>query len=257
MANNKSRTVISFDPGCSGHWLAVLISDSKVTEFFRIDVIDNILKYTIIPYFQKLAPVTHPVIVTHETDINRIRSEFCADRVIRIRPNTYKFNALYNVFVKKYLLEEDDITQHWPNNAAYCYNQVFEGLKDWYNILSRPVIMPGCVDFDFGNMFDLDKLTKFLTEMDVEVTDDMINMHQQYLENQETLKLDVYPQESMQSIVSRIPADRFAKNPWFACYCIFCFEQSNNLTEQQRLWSIDTLPIVGARELINMSTQYN
>jgi hypothetical protein len=257
MANNKHKTVISFDPGCSGHWLAALVSDSKITQFFRIDVIDNILNYTIIPYFQKFSPITHNVIVTHETDVDRIRSEFGADRVIRIRPTTYKFNAIYNVFMKKYLFEENDITRHWPNDAAYCYNQAFECLKDWYNILNRPVDMPGCIDFDFGNIFDIVQLTKFLNNIDVEVTAEMISMHQQYLDNQERLKLDLYPQESMQSIVSRIPADRFVGNPWFACYCIFCFEKSNALSEQQRLWSIDDLQVLGASELIGLSTQYN
>jgi hypothetical protein len=46
---------------------------------------------------------------------------------------------------------------------------------------------------------------------------------------------------SMQEILAPISDDMLLQNPWFWAYAVFKFERNNNLTEEQRLWSVDAI----------------
>lgn len=250
------RTVISFNEGCSGNFLAALLSRAQVTELQRIDSYHNRqLNYSIIP---KLAAYTgkplKSIVVTHDTDSQQIKKILNADRIIRIEPITGIFTAIYNVFSKK-LIDEDneDILDKWPTYPSYCYDRTFEHIKDYYAKFSKNMWTSDKILFDFGWIFNDEKMLEFLNQNNIDAD---FNFIKQYQKSQLPLLLNLPESTNMHDIVLKIPSDYFKQSPWFACYCIFSFEIKNNLTEYQRKWSIDQLPLLGPKEIIALSLQY-
>lgn len=256
MGTNKIKTVISFDEGCSGNFLAALISNSEITSFKRVDTVSNQSQSNFIMLSELISiPIIVNVVATHEHDSDIIQKMLCPNRIIRIEPITGIFTAIYNVFDKK-LIDEDqkDILQKWPLNPGYCYDMTLEHIKDYYGKFSQRKHTPDQILFDFGWLYQRPMLTAFLKQLKITANIDLVD---QYLQTQMPLLLDLPKSNSMTDIVKLIPTEYFAKSPWFACYCVFCFELNNNLREHQRLWSIDTLPVLCADSLIALSAQYN
>ena len=249
------KTVISFTEGCSGNFLAALISNSDVKSFKRIDIVSNRkdANFIMLPFME--SGQGFDVIATHEADSKIIHNHVAPARIIRIEPITGIFTAIYNVFDKK-LIDEDqkDIMQKWPSEPGYCYDMTLEHMKDYYRVFSQSKHTPDQTLFDFGWLYQHNQLIEFLQLLGIDTNIDLIN---QYMSTQMPLLLSLPLSNSMTDIVQLIPTEYFVKSPWFACYCVFCFEHNNKLQEHQRQWSIDTLPILSVDGLITLSTQYN
>jgi hypothetical protein len=265
---DNKEIIISFYPGCSGNFLAAVISDSHIVRFDRIDnyIEDqkfdsnyrNNLKYSGINDFDNI-PLDHAtVIVTHESDIKKIKSIFPNYRIIRILPISMIFNALYNVFHKKILDENrSDIMSSWPSNPAYCYDMSLESLKDFYRQFITDKNFEDAIILDFGVLQDKNQLVEFLHKINVKTTANTEILIDNYLKNQLPINLESIDSPTMEDIVSSIPDRYFFESPWFVAYCIFRFELVNQPEESQRLWTIDQLTLLDKPNLIKISYQYN
>lgn len=252
------RIAISFDEGCSGNFLAALISNSTIETFKRIDSPDNKLGYNSFPNFSYIDSNIKPsaVSVTHENNISLIKQLLGVDKVIRIQPLTGLFSAIYNVFDKKHIFEhQTDIMDKWPQCPAYCYDMTLEHIKDYYAKFTVNRNYTGAVVFDFGNFYNKDSIIEFADNHQLTINNhELIDLYQA---NQLPLLLDIPTSGEMEDIVKIIPDEYFLQSPWFACYCIFCFELVNNLKEIQRSWTVDNLPLLSRDHLILLSKNYD
>ena len=260
---DNKEIIISFYPGCSGNFLAAVISDSHIVRFDRIDnYIDpnssNNLKYFGINDLDNV-PLDHAtVIATHESDIKKIKSIFPNYKIIRIQPISMLFNALYNVFHKKIIDENrSNIMFVWPSNPAYCYDMSMESLKDFYRQFITDKNFEDAIILDFGILQDKKQLLEFLHNINVKTNVNAEILIDNYLKNQLPINLESIVGPTMEDIVSSIPDSYFLKSPWFVAYCIFRFELVNQLKESQRLWTIDQLTLLNKSSLIKISYQYN
>jgi hypothetical protein len=253
---DNRKIVISFDEGCSGNFLAALLSNSEISAFNRIDVKENILSYNILPSINGKIKNTKSIIVTHEHRTDVIEQISDVELIIRIVPVTGIFTAIYNVFVKKAVAEKfTDIMDQWPNNTAYCYDMIFENLKDYYNKFSNSTLDRDQVLFDFGWFYNTDKLVQFVNDLGRNCDLTVIEKYQQA---QLPLLLSLPKSNRMEDIVKLVPDVFFENSPWFFCYCLFCFEQNNHLLENQRQYSIDQFnKIMTAQDLISLSHKYH
>jgi hypothetical protein len=248
------RTVISFNEGCSGNFLAALVSNSTINEYVRIDTNDNLLKYSIVPQLTHIPGRLLDIVVTHSHDYDKIVDKLAADRVIRIETITGIYNAIYNVFIKKHIAEDrSPILTIWPDRPAYCYDMTFEHLKDYHAKFSKIKYHTSEILFDFGWTLDVDSIVDFLVSLGIQPNVDLIK---KYITHQQSILLN-HTLSTMTDIVDQIPDDNFTASPWWACYCIFQFEKNNNLPESSRKWTIDSLPILNKSNLINLSKLYD
>jgi hypothetical protein len=265
------RTVISFSEGCSGNFLATFITNFDVAihkHIVDINRVDKTLRFNhinLINYGWAMDiddPSTHrkdldnfTVIVTHSHDTQKIKSTLNPDQIIRIEPVTGLFTAIYNVFTKK-LIDDDkaDIMKQWPSAPSYCYDKTFEHLKFYYAKFSNSQLTADEILFDFGWIWDLEKMNIFLKETGMTGDFDLLKRYQA---SQLPLLLNLPSTNNMSEIVAQIPSTYFEQSPWFACYCLFCFELNNNLKEEQRLWTIDNLSqVLGPNDLVDLSVKY-
>ena len=77
-----------------------------------------------------------------------------------------------------------------------------------------------------------------------------------YKELQLNLNLD-QDRTSMEDIIDVVTDDLLVKNPWFFSYCIHKYERSNNLTQDNRCWSINSInPVPNKKLLLELAQQY-
>ena len=253
------RIAISFDEGCSGNFLAALLTNSDINKFSRIDSPGNLLDYNSFPNFSYLDQKTYTpsaLAVTHENDIKLIKELLKVDTVIRIQPGTGLFSAIYNVFDKKHVFEKQtDVMDKWPYHTAYCYDMTLEHLKDYYKKFTTPRNYDDAIIFNFGDFYNKDAIINFA--INHKFTINNYKLIDSYQANQMPLLLGIPECKDMSKIVATIPDEFFLKSPWFACYCIFCFEFVNDIKESQRKWTIDDLPLLDKNLLILLSKNYH
>lgn len=250
------KIVISFDEGCSGNFLAALLSDSILTSYNRIDSPENFLDYTTVPRFNYKVTHHKDIIVTHENNITQIKKHFKPDIVIRIQTITGIFSAIYNVFTKKHLAEtETQIMEKWADDKNFSYDMTLEHLKDYFYKFTKNQSYEDAIIFDFGNFYNKERIKEFFESHQLILkNEDLISKYQ---EKQFPLLLDLPNSNRMEDIINIIPDDYFKNSPWFACYCIFCFEQLNKLSENKRRWTIDNIPFLDKQTLIKISKLYD
>jgi hypothetical protein len=250
------KTVISFDEGCSGNFLAALLTGSTAVSYNRIDYWSNynLLKYQLCADLSTENFLKHDVVVTHEHDYNRICQLLKPDRIIRIEPQTGIFNAIYNIYSKK-LINEDHpgLIDRWTTNPSVHYDQALEHIKDYYNYFLDSKLTNGEILFDFGWIYNDQDLLNFSNRLGIDID---ITFAQAYREKQLPWLLDLPQQKDMESIVGQIPEQYFTMSPWFASYCIFCYEKLNQLGECQRTWSINQVGLLTKSNLIQLAQQY-
>ena len=227
------KTVISFSEGCSGNFLAAFLSNSKIAaeqivKARRIDGIFRGKRRDLINYGQAMDLDNRihligldrfSVIITHDHNVQKIKSVLKPDQIIRIEPITGLFTAIYNVFTKK-LIDDDneDIMKQWPSNVSYCYDKTFEHLKCYYAKFSNRHVTADEILFDFGWIFDRSKMETFLKDIDMTGNFELL---ERYQESQLPLLLNLPATGIMSEIVAQIPNKYFEQSPWFACYCLF------------------------------------
>lgn len=248
------KTVIFFREGLSGHYLKSLVDDDPTAMKFRVD-----------PWYPGLYENMQPkndqckCMHKHLVDWQKISAQH--DLVLTIQVQNKIYHAIYNNFYKKYLIENPQLQPdfaNWTQNKLFWYDVTFYNIKEYYVLNRRDLL-----ENTFENIINFDQLLEiqyiehiFKKYFNRDLTDNMRRIVTEYANLQLQYNLSE-AETSMQDIVQKIPDKAFIESPWFASYCIFKYETNKNLSESQRLWSIDsvTKPI-DKRFLLQISSQY-
>jgi hypothetical protein len=249
------NTIIFFREGLSGHYLKLLVDDSRHAVNFRVDSwypgIYNAPKLTV----NQSCVCAHK----HLVNWNKISKEFDLILTIQVRKKIY--HAIYNNFYKKYLIENPQLQNdfdNWTSNLMFWYDTTYYNIKEYYDLYQQDLkenTFENIIEFDY--ILEPDYIEQiFLQYYNRSLTENMKNIVKTYRDLQ--LKYDLSGNErAMNDIVSVFPEHVFLESPWYASYCIFKYETNNGLTENQRQWSINlvTRPI-DKKFLLDLSSQY-
>jgi hypothetical protein len=249
--------IISYREGLSGRWLAefLLIDDKVPSVYYRQDIDGSNRPSSVFhydghidsqSYDARLRYKNQKIITCHSTNYELMRDLWPDKKIIRIIPQTKIFQAIASAFYK--LGPKKDVT----------IDHAFEYIKDYYNLHKHIDKIPKINNsdlIDFGELTEFDKLSKISKNVfNVELNGYHNIFFTKYWELQKIVvdeKL-LYPnmtKENLLKIYSKIE-DSFH----IACF-IFIYEKLNNLQENQRCWSIDSIPL-NYNQLINLM-KYN
>lgn len=240
------KTIIVFREGHSGHFLrAVLLNDPATVANFRINDYLSVEKYGI------------NIQLTHDPmDILNY------DCVFRILPTRKIYNAIYNIFMKKMLVEEFpgfDLAG-WVDDPVFWYDKCYYNIQEYYHKIHNDIAtntIQNVIDFD--QLTDINYLTKVLQQnFHVEFDDNRSALVENYANMQ--LKIDLEDDDTllMQEILEPITDSMLLQNPWFWAYAVFKFEHNNNLTGEHRLWSVNNFKVPQTRsDLLGYQYQSN
>lgn len=251
------RTLIIFREGLSGHYLKSLVDDLPVEVHFRMD-----------PWYPGIYNVAKGKKKLNESCVCRhfspnigfaeFEKEF--DLVLNIQPNEKIYQAVYNVFFKKVLVETFTKEQYnnWKNDLIFWYDKSYYSIQEYFYLFDQDRN-----ESRYSNVIDFDCL---LLESYVEeifahyynrpLTNNMKLIIEQYREKQLNINL-TRDGLTMQEIVDPIADSDFDQHPWYASYCIFKYEFNNGLLESQRSWSIDSVKtVIDKKFLLEIQHQY-
>lgn len=216
---------IVFREGHSGHFLrSVILNDSADSAKFRMS--DN---------FQN----PNGIFLTHNT--NLVPNKF--DPVFRILPTKNIYNAIYNNFMKKVLVEEfpEFKLSQWVQDPIFWYDKCYYHIKEFYFLIKQDIAtntFKNVVDFD--KITDCDYLQSWLAHnFNKTLNQNQILLIKNYASKQLAIELKDDTATSMQTIISPFSNTMLEQNPWFWAYSVFKFEQNNGLVESSRLWSVN------------------
>lgn len=247
------KTIIFFREGLSGHYLKSIIDDRVTPVNFRMD-----------PWYPN-APTNsfrhEQCICVHKNlvDYKTLAQQYELVLTIQVRKKIYQ--AIYNNFYKKFLVENPDLQQdfnQWQSNMFTWYDRTFYNIKEYYQLYQQDL-----VDNMFSNIVEFDQLLDldYVEQLLMHYYHRPITQNIQYIVNTYSklqLTHDLSGDEcTMQDIVEALPDQVFLQSPWFASYCIFKYEINNGLQESQRQWSINlaTRPI-DKEFLLSIAQQY-
>jgi hypothetical protein len=239
--------IITDREGCSGSWLAelLLLGDNYSDAYFRQDrkngklnVPDQVLHgdgHTDedLVYMHSLY-TGQKIVRFHNTNYKLIRQYWPDDTIIRIVPDTGLYQSIAASFYKTKLAPTNSI------DDAYQY------IKTYYNLHKfqdpRPRGIDNCLVIDYGSLYELESLKELCEQVfNVTLKDNHIDFFNRYWVLQEF----VVDERLLYTGIDKIELFRhFNKQPTFfnlACY-IFVYELMNGITEDQRLWTIDSAP---------------
>jgi hypothetical protein len=229
------KATIIFREGHSGNFLrAVLLNHLASVADFRIDDYLN----------SNLNGIN--ILLTHDPN-----NAVGADCVFRILPTRKIYNPIYNIFMKKTLVEEfpDFDLSNWISDPVYWYDKCYYHIQEYYNKIHNDIAtntIQHVIDFD--RLTDIEYLTNLLQQhFHVEFDANRYALVERYAELQ--LKIDLVDDttRSMQDILAPISNSMLLQNPWFWAYAVFKFEHNNNLAEHHRLWSINDFNVPQTR----------
>lgn len=249
------KTIIFFREGLSGHYLKLLLNDAPDPVQFRID-----------PWYPEIyaLPFTkkkEDCVCSHlsNIDVDKVIKNF--DLVLTIQPYQKIYHGIYNVFYKKYLIENPDQKESfakWTENLLTWYDRTYYNIKEYYHLFRQDLndnTFDNIINFDY--ILDIDYIEEIIKKYyNKSLTKNMIRIITDYKKLQ--LNLDLSGDDkNMKDIVSRIPDHYFINSPWFASYCLFKYETNNNLTESMRKWSINSINVpIDQKFLISVADQY-
>lgn len=241
------KTLIVFREGHSGRFLQAIIQDMP----------PDVAAYRLDDY--RVRGFNQWVTGTHEVDLSNQQKSH--DLVLRILPKHNIYNAIYNVFTKKLLLEEysEFNLSDWNKNLTFWYDKCFYLIKEYYALIHNDIadnLYPNTVNFD--QLTDRDYIAHIIQKYyNTNLTNNQQNLIKDYSKLQLSVSLSDNDQTSMKEIIEPISDQMLHDNPWFSAYCIFKFEKNNNFSESARLWSIDNItePFT-QRKLLEIATQY-
>ena len=236
--------IISFREGCSGNWLATLLTlnNMHIDAEFRQDgdgtrIPENVFHFDGNATYQTVQSVDQyngeKFITCHSTDYKLLREIYPKKTIIRITPKTKIFQSISAAFYKL-----------GPGDTA-TVDLAHEYISDYYKIFTYKDPLPELENsyiIDFGELSQIDSLTQICkTRFDVELKDNHIKFFNDYW----SLQKEIVEESQLFFGISKdqllILFDK--KNSVFdrACF-IYFYEKFNNLVEHQRKWSIDHVP---------------
>jgi hypothetical protein len=237
------KTVIAFREGQSGHYLkSVILNNDFGVVKFRMD---------------EHYPANN-ITLTHENNYDKHKAEF--DLVLRVLPAKQIYHAIYNNFMKKLITEEysASVLDTWHKDPVYWHDRCYYNIVEYHDLITSDIqynCYPNVIDFD--QLLDSNYLSDLLTKyFQIDFDQDRDNIRQKYKSLQLSMELD-RPSIRMEDIVTVVPDDLLTKNPWFFSYCIHKYEQGNNFTPKNRLWSINNIQQIPTKQLLlTLSQQY-
>jgi hypothetical protein len=230
------KTLIVFREGQSGHYLkSIILNDESKNVGFRMS---------------ERYPANN-VTLTHDNNYKKHKLEF--DQVLRILPTNRIYSAVYNNFMKKLIAEEysDAILDNWLSNPIYWHDRCYYNIVEYYGLITEDIqtnLYPDIIDFD--QLLNRDYLSSILVRyFQSEFGENQERIRKTYEELQLTLDLD-QDSTSMIDIVNIVTDELLMKNPWFFSYCIHKYELANNLTPENRLWSINNIDQIPTKQLL-------
>lgn len=253
--------VILFREGLSGHYLKALIDNSPDDITFRVD-----------PWYPGIYDLSEHVKrqptrslsdcrCFHRNSIDPHPLMINFDLVLSILAYRKIYHGIYNNFHKKLLVEQLDLREKfldWHSDATLWYDIAFYNLKEYFGLfqLDHTEHSVGTI-VNFDHLLELDYIEEiFQTYLNRQINDNTRRIVSNYRAHQ--LQYDLSGDEKdMQDIIDSFPDDEFTRSPWFAAYCIFKYETNNQLSDSQRLWSIDNLSgLLDKKYLLKISQQY-
>lgn len=247
------KTFILFREGLSGNYLKSVLNGEKTSGKFRMD-----------PWWPGIYKIDRsaPIVCNNSDLVQCGHSIFNepVDQTLVILVNRKIYQAIYNNFYKKILIEEfkNDYST-WQDNLIFWYDKIYYNIKQYYELYQQDRITN-----QISNVIEFDRLldVEYLDSISIKYLNRTLSDHsrtlaQEYARYQLNIDL-THKGNSMEEILSPIPDLKFQESPWFSAYAIFKFEKNNCLDESQRQWSIDNISRPMDREfLINISKQYN
>ena len=250
------KTLIIFREGLSGHYFKSLVDDSPVEVNFRMDMPYG--KYNADKGKKKLNGLCVCSHFSPDIDFVKLEKEF--NLVLNIQPNEKIYQAVYNVFFKKVLVEEFTTEQYtnWKSNLIFWYDKSYYHTQQYFHLFEQDR-----KNSRYSNIINFDSLLleSYLEEIfehyyNRSLTNNMRSIIEQYRKKQLSIDLS-RGGSTMQEIIDPIPDINFDQHPWYASYCIFKFEFNNGLLESQRSWSIDTVKtVIDKKFLLEIQHQY-
>lgn len=219
---------IVFRAGHSGHFLSSVIQDhpADTAKFRMADNYQN----------RRLT-----IFLTH--DVEAACRDPGLSPVFRILPTYNIYNAIYNIFMKKILIEEFsnfDLST-WAHDPVFWYDKCYYQIKDCYYQICNDITtntIQNIVDFD--RITDCDYIANWLLQnFNLEFNSNRQMLVQRYASMQLQLELKNDNITLMQDIIGPITNKMLLENPWFWAYIVFKFEHNNNLLETDRVWSVN------------------
>lgn len=245
------KTLILFREGLSGHYLKSLIDDEPVEVKYRMDSWHpDIRLETIMPPVQE-----QKCTCLHKLPVPDFEKDF--DTVFTIVAKQKIYQAMYNVFTKKILLEQFSPAEFaaWHTDLIRWYDRCYYNITEYWQLFQSYQVIGNVVEFD--RILDVDYIADlFQKYYGSSLTDNQRRIVTEYAAKQLDVKLTL-DGKTMQDIVAPIPDHKFQESPWFAAYCLFKYEKNNGLAEERRLWTIDsvTQPI-DKQFLLTVARQY-
>jgi hypothetical protein len=180
-----------------------------------------------------------------------------SDCLLRILPTHNIYNACYNVFIKKILVEQfsESDMKNWTDNLTFWYDKCYYNIREYYFKIHKDIAsntIHNTIDFD--RLTDLAYLADILhVHFGLELNNNQRALAEKYAKLQLPIALTDDDTQLMQDILEPITDQMLLQNPWFWAYAVFKFEHNNNLTEQDRLWSVNDFKVPQTR---NDLTQY-
>lgn len=181
--------------------------------------------------------------------------------LVRILPDKKIYNAVYNNFMKKLVMEEYPLSglAHWSDNVRYWYDRCFYNIKEYHALTTADIKNNQYVNIvNFDNLTDEEYIAEILDRhFAISMDSTRLAMVRQYKSLQLDIPLLDDIEIEMSAIVDNIPDTLLIENPWFWAYCVFKYEHNNKFTESQRLWYIDSIyKPMGKDDLIALAKQY-
>ena len=175
------------------------------------------------------------IALSHYRQIYQLQPYVDQAWIRKIHPVTNIFGCLKNICYKK---QHQDWINYSQTPFSYQFDQIFEGLKDWYFKLTTDTDSPEDLLIDFGKLYNIDYLNNLFVEANgIEPDSVKIFWAQQYLEKQYTI-MDDCDYLDLQQIINHInPTDVFD-----LAVVLFIYEKNNKTIDSNRLWSINNLP---------------
>ena len=229
------KTVIVFSEGHSGRFLQAVILNCPV----------EVASFRISDYLGS-SRSDLDIVLTH--NVNDISP---SDYAFRILPTLNIYNPIYNVFMKKTLIEEFpgfDLAK-WVDDPVFWYDKCYYLIQDYHSRIHNDIstnTIQNVIDFD--RITNPDYLKDLLWQhFGLEFDNNRCALVKKYSELQLQMDLAEDSIQQMQDILAPITDHMLVQNPWFWAYAVFKFEHNNNLTEQHRLWSIDNFKVPQTR----------
>jgi hypothetical protein len=238
------KTVIVFREGQSGHYLKSITLDAGLHNVgFRMS--EN----------HKASSIT----LTHTDNYQEHMLQF--DLVLRILPTKKIYSAIYNNFMKKLINEQYSSValDNWQSNSVFWYDLSYYNIREYYDLITTDIQTNRYTNIiDFDRLLDKNYLSDILYKyFQIDFNDSRETVRKTYEGLQLSVELD-QDRVNMEDIADVIQDQLLLENPWFFSYCIHKYELANNLTPQNRLWSINNIDQPPTKQLLlSLAAQYS